>query len=39
MLDAFAPPDVTIERIADLREADLSRLTPPILALSLESSR
>ena len=36
MLDAFPPADVTIERIADLREADLSRLTPPILALSLE---
>jgi hypothetical protein len=41
MLDAFPPADVTIERIADLLEADLPRprLTPPILTLSLESTR
>jgi hypothetical protein len=41
MLDDFPPPDVTIERIADLLEAGLSRprLTRPILALSLESTR
>ena len=40
MLDAF-PPAVTIERIADLLEADLPRprLTPPILASSLGSTR
>ena len=41
MLDAFPPADVTIERIADLLEVDLPRprLTPPILTLSLESTR
>jgi hypothetical protein len=38
---AFPPADVTIERIADLLEADLPRplLTPPIPASSLESTR
>ena len=41
MLDAFPPADVTIERIADLLEADLPRprLTPLILASSLESTQ
>ena len=40
-LDAFPPADVTIERIADLLEGDLPRprLTPPIPASSLESTR
>jgi len=38
---AFPPADVTIERIADLLEADLPRplLTPPVPASSLESTR
>jgi FMN phosphatase YigB (HAD superfamily) len=41
MLGASPPADVTIERIADLLEADLLRqlLTPPTLASSLESTR
>jgi FMN phosphatase YigB (HAD superfamily) len=41
ILAAFPPADVTIERIADLLEADLfrPRLTPPTLASSLESTR
>ena len=40
-LEAFPLADVTIERIADLLEADLPRprLTRPILASSLESTR
>jgi FMN phosphatase YigB (HAD superfamily) len=41
MLDAFPPADATIERIADLLEVELprTRLTPPTLASSLESTR
>jgi hypothetical protein len=41
MLDAFPPPDVTIERIADLLEADLPRprFDAAHSALSLESMR
>jgi FMN phosphatase YigB (HAD superfamily) len=41
MVAAFPPADVTIERIADLLEADLPRplLTPPVPASSLESPR
>ena len=41
MVAAFPPADVTIERIADLLEADLPRplLTPPVPASSLESTR
>jgi FMN phosphatase YigB (HAD superfamily) len=41
MLDAYPPADVTIERIADLLEADLPlpRLKSPIPASSLESTR
>ena len=41
MLAGFPPADVTIERIADLLEADLPRplLTPPVPASSLESTR
>lgn len=41
MLDAFPAADVTIERIADLLEADLPRpqLTPSILASSPEPTR
>jgi len=41
MLDAFPPADVTVERIADLLEAELPRprLKPPIAASSLESTR
>ena len=41
MVAAFPPAYVTIERIADLLEADLPRplLTPPVPASSLESTR
>ena len=41
MLDAFPPADVTIERIADLLEADLPRPRLPslILASGLEWMR
>jgi FMN phosphatase YigB (HAD superfamily) len=41
MVAAFPPADVTIERIADLLEVELPqpRLTPPIPASSLESTR
>ena len=41
MVAAFPPADVTIERVAELLEADLPlpRLKPPIPASSLESTR
>jgi len=41
MLAGFPPADVTIERIADLREVALSQpgLAPPTLTSSLESTR
>jgi hypothetical protein len=41
MVAAFPPADVTIERVADLLEADLPlpRLKSPIPASSLESTR